>query len=257
MHRTDEVIAPSPAGATVSALRRVRAGLSRRGIAYGGALACFLALSGLVYRDQPDANPGAFAALSEAGVQGLSVWRAENCHTCHQLYGFGGYLGPDLTHVAARTDEGTFRQIVRVGVGAMPGADLTDETIRDLFGFLTEMDQSGQGHYVAPLTVETWDRVFARLADVPAGAAVFQQLGCGQCHQPLRVGRMGAPDLTRSASRSHWAALAAVIRNGRGNMPAVEGADDLAVEDLLTLIQALHDNRTLLPDPAPRRGPLP
>ena len=29
---------------------------------------------------------------------GRIVWQKNNCQSCHQLYGLGGYLGPDLTN---------------------------------------------------------------------------------------------------------------------------------------------------------------
>jgi len=226
-----------------------------RPLAYALALCCFFALSFVVYRDDPVGNAQGFMQLSSAGTAGLRVWREQNCNTCHQLYGFGGYLGPDLTHVAQRVDEGTFRQIVRGGVGPMPAIALDDDSLSALYAFLSEMDASGQGHVATTQPSATWEQVFATLAtrqpSLP-GAAVFQENGCGQCHEPLRVGRTAAPDLTMAASRAHIATLEGVLRLGRGNMPAFGDLGDLAIEDLLDLLRALHEHRAALqPPPQP------
>ncbi len=37
--------------------------------------------------------------LSQKGIRGEDIWLKNNCNSCHQLYGLGGYLGPDLTNV--------------------------------------------------------------------------------------------------------------------------------------------------------------
>ena len=65
-----------------------------RVVAYALAVMSFFALGLVVYRDDPG-DPAAFTQLSPQGRDGYRLWREQNCHTCHQLYGFGGYLGPD------------------------------------------------------------------------------------------------------------------------------------------------------------------
>ena len=40
---------------------------------------------------------------------GMRLWQENNCQSCHQFYGLGGYMGPDLTNVAARRDEQRLR----------------------------------------------------------------------------------------------------------------------------------------------------
>ena len=37
--------------------------------------------------------------LSKKAIEGENIWLQKNCNSCHQLYGLGGYLGPDLTNI--------------------------------------------------------------------------------------------------------------------------------------------------------------
>ena len=73
------------------------------------------------------------------------VWQKHNCHTCHQLYGLGGYLGPDLTNVYSRSgnNEHYIRGIVKSGVKQMPAFEISEEEMNALLQFLKNVDQSG------------------------------------------------------------------------------------------------------------------
>jgi mono/diheme cytochrome c family protein len=56
-----------------------------------------------------------------------------------------------------------------------------------------------------------------------SGAAVFDEAGCGSCHTLAAAGATGSigPDLDQLAPAAD--AVAAVVRSGRGTMPAFEG----------------------------------
>lgn len=42
---------------------------------------------------------GTNAEPADAAIlAGLRTWQEQNCQSCHQLYGLGGYMGPDLTN---------------------------------------------------------------------------------------------------------------------------------------------------------------
>lgn len=77
---------------------------------------------------------------------GWHVWQEKNCQSCHQLYGLGGYLGPDLTNVASDTmkDERYLRTFIKYGTGRMPDLHLADEEVNDVIAFLKWVDKSGK-----------------------------------------------------------------------------------------------------------------
>lgn len=81
-------------------------------------------------------------------AEGRLVWQKYNCHTCHQLYGLGGYLGPDLTNVYSRSgnNEHYIRGIVKSGVKQMPAFEISEEEMNALLQFLKNVDQSGSSN---------------------------------------------------------------------------------------------------------------
>ena len=54
--------------------------------------------------------------------EGRLVWQNYNCEACHQLYGLGGYLGPDLTNVYSCIGKGPvyIKAMIKSGTGTMP-----------------------------------------------------------------------------------------------------------------------------------------
>ena len=84
------------------------------------------------------------AANKQAG-EGRLVWQKYNCQACHQLYGLGGYLGPDLTNVYSRRARHVpyIAGVIRGGTGQMPGFDLSSAEEQALMEFLKDCDRSG------------------------------------------------------------------------------------------------------------------
>lgn len=76
---------------------------------------------------------------------GRLVWQKYNCQSCHQLYGLGGYLGPDLTNVYSAKGKGELfiRAFLHTGTKQMPAFNLTEEEEKDLIAFLKSTDGSG------------------------------------------------------------------------------------------------------------------
>ncbi len=229
---------------------------------YALAVSCYFAFGVLVYRDNPSGNQAAFYALSESGQAGLSIWRRNNCHVCHQLYGFGGYLGPDLTHLAARVDNESFAQILRGGVGPMPHFELPEADVAHLFQFLTEINQSGQGHLAVDGRYPTWSEVFDRLrtagrtAGQTTGIELFESRQCGQCHQPLRLGKLAAPDLSLTWVRETRLSMQTSLVHGRGNMPFY-GFSHAQLDELVEFLKHLHQTRQHFQPVIEQRPPLP
>ncbi|MBL8011875.1 MAG: cytochrome c [Flavobacteriales bacterium] len=118
---------------------------------------CFVAGSWFAYR-----GTSASAPASEQVRQGMRLWQVSNCAACHQLYGLGGYMGPDLTNVHSAKGEAHIRTFVRYGTGRMPAHELSEEELDALVAFLAWVDASGRSR--VPDSAVHWTGTF----DIPA-----------------------------------------------------------------------------------------
>lgn len=106
---------------------------------------CFLAFSIWIYAI-PLFSPTPYSEKElHLIAEGRLVWQKNNCHTCHQLYGLGGYLGPDLTNVYSRTsnNEAYIKGIIKSGVKQMPAFEISDKEMKALLHFLKNVDATG------------------------------------------------------------------------------------------------------------------
>lgn len=75
---------------------------------------------------------------------GKMVWQQYNCNACHQVYGLGGYLGPDLTNEYSKRGPAFIQAFLKTGTGAMPLFHLTETETKSLLSFLKDIDASGK-----------------------------------------------------------------------------------------------------------------
>jgi nitric oxide reductase subunit C len=77
--------------------------------------------------------------------EGRLVWQKYNCQCCHQLYGLGGYLGPDLTNEYGKFSGNTdaLKALFKNGFKQMPIYSLSQKEEKLLIEFLKETDASG------------------------------------------------------------------------------------------------------------------
>lgn len=82
---------------------------------------------------------------SKIASEGRLVWQKYNCQSCHQLYGLGGYLGPDLTNIYSAPGKGevVIKALVKSGTTQMPSFSLTAKEESSLLQFLKSTDASG------------------------------------------------------------------------------------------------------------------
>lgn len=80
-------------------------------------------------------------------AQGRLVWQKYNCQSCHQLYGLGGYLGPDLTNVYSNKGDTIIRAMLVSGSASMPAFSLSNTELKSLMQFFKQTDASGQADY--------------------------------------------------------------------------------------------------------------
>jgi nitric oxide reductase subunit C len=107
---------------------------------FAGLCILFLAFSASIYR-------GAFVQGSsqQAGRagDGRLVWQKYNCQSCHQLYGLGGYLGPDLSNVHSARSAEFIKAIIRTGTSQMPPFELSESEEAQLLVFLSSVGSTG------------------------------------------------------------------------------------------------------------------
>jgi nitric oxide reductase subunit C len=101
-------------------------------------LFCFLSFSFMLYLQPAE---GKIAAANE--LRGKEAWQQYNCGACHQVYGLGGYLGPDLTNVVNRRSPEYIQAILKNGIGAMPDFQLTVSERDDIVAYLKYMNTTG------------------------------------------------------------------------------------------------------------------
>ena len=96
----------------------------------------------IIYTDKSDYGD---VKLSPRAVKGETLWLKNNCNACHQLYGLGGYLGPDLTNVysASGKSEEVLRTFMISGVKSMPRFNFSNEEQDNILQFLKEVDETG------------------------------------------------------------------------------------------------------------------
>ncbi len=103
-------------------------------------LVAFLSYTAFLYTDLP-VNYNSAKKNEDAGKL---VWQKYNCNACHQVYGLGGYLGPDLTNAYSLKGQEYIKAFLKTGTGAMPQFHLSDEETGSLLSFLKDIDASGK-----------------------------------------------------------------------------------------------------------------
>ena len=102
--------------------------------------ACFAVYTLVVYQYS---DPLPAQQPSAEILAGWNVWQEKNCQSCHQLYGLGGYLGPDLTNTASQKGSPYMRTFIQNGTGRMPDFHLSETEINNVIAFLSWVDRSG------------------------------------------------------------------------------------------------------------------
>jgi nitric oxide reductase subunit C len=83
--------------------------------------------------------------MSDQAIDGEILWQKSNCTSCHQLYGLGGYMGPDLTNIISRPNKGPIytKAFLNSGVKAMPKFNFSEIEKDNIIAFLTHIDRTG------------------------------------------------------------------------------------------------------------------
>src|SRR5262245_44246312 len=69
--------------------------------------------------------------------RGKILFQEYNCTACHQVFGLGGYLGPDLTHTMSLPGkEALCRAMLQTGSLRMPAFRLNQQETEELVAYL-------------------------------------------------------------------------------------------------------------------------
>ncbi|MBW8360282.1 MAG: cytochrome c [Weeksellaceae bacterium] len=101
----------------------------------------FFSYSGFLY----SANSAYKTAEGTSSDRGKRLWQEKNCIACHQIYGLGGYLGPDLTNSYSQRGPDYIKAFLRSGTMVMPNYGFTEIEIQDLAQYMKSIDESGIG----------------------------------------------------------------------------------------------------------------
>ena len=85
------------------------------------------------------------AYVEEIAIEGRLVFQKYNCQDCHQLYGLGGYLGPDLTNVYQkyRKNDDVLKVFFKGGMKQMPEYKLSIDEEIQLIEFFKMTNETG------------------------------------------------------------------------------------------------------------------
>ena len=103
-------------------------------------IVAFLIYSFFLYAALPAKNKLAIADADH----GKMLWQQYNCTACHQVYGLGGFLGPDLTNVYSKRGPVFIKAFLQAGTVSMPNFNLSDSAIVSITNYLKEIDATGK-----------------------------------------------------------------------------------------------------------------
>ena len=229
------------------------AGRWRPGL-YLVAVCCFFVQTAFVYLDYPRESKA--LELTDQGKEGLALWRKHNCQACHQFYGYGGFLGPDLTNLMSRRPNADLEDVLTKGRKQMPAFQFDEQQRAGLVAFLREVNETGTG---IPSHSKVKDGVDPNIlvkayaeatsaavpAEVLAGEQLVKDMGCNACHVPFAEGIQRAPDMSQSISVRGEAYVRDVVNNGKASMPTYDFLPD-QLDSILVYLQWMDDNRAEL-----------
>ncbi len=97
-----------------------------------------------IYTSGSENNPGK-QFMTEGAKNGKLVFQNYNCIACHQFYGLGGFMGPDLTNVMSAPGKGEIyvKALMMTGTQRMPNFHLSIDEINSLSEYLIYVDKTG------------------------------------------------------------------------------------------------------------------
>ncbi len=113
-------------------------------IIFASLVLTFFAYSYMVYTSGTE-NDNGVSFSNEQSKRGKLIFQNYNCVACHQIYGMGGYMGPDITNVISANNKGPeyVRTFLQSGSRRMPDFHLNENELNDLIAYLSYIDKTG------------------------------------------------------------------------------------------------------------------
>lgn len=110
---------------------------------FWGLFFLFIIYGFFIYTSGTENDGGRF--LTEEAKRGKLLYQEYNCTSCHQLYGLGGYMGPDLTNVISEPGKGEsyVKSFIKSGTAQMPNFHLSEMDVDALTEYLNYVDKTG------------------------------------------------------------------------------------------------------------------
>lgn len=119
-------------------------------------LIIFCVYNYFIYTSNENESP---VKLSKQALHGQELWQKNNCWSCHQTYGLGGYLGPDLTNIYSHKNKGPeyIKVFLNSGIKSMPIFNFSEEEKNAIVAYLKTIDSTGiYPNYDAEFQTSGW-----------------------------------------------------------------------------------------------------
>lgn len=113
-------------------------------VAFISLFVTYILYSIIVYTKGTEKNNIVSASEQMNIKKGSRLFQQHNCTACHQLYGLGGYLGPELTTAYSDPTRGELfmKAFLKAGGRRMPNFHFKEEEVNALISFLKQVDES-------------------------------------------------------------------------------------------------------------------
>jgi nitric oxide reductase subunit C len=81
--------------------------------------------------------------MSDNARRGQELFQEHNCIACHQFYGLGGYMGPDLTNTISNRGAAYAGVFIANGTTRMPNLGINEADTASLVAYLEFVDSTG------------------------------------------------------------------------------------------------------------------
>ena len=113
-------------------------------VLFAGLFGLYLLYSFTVYTKGTENTIALSLADQLEANKGKQIFQQYNCIACHQLYGLGGYLGPELTTAYSDPGRGELylKAFLQAGGPRMPNFHLNKEEIKALISYMKYVDMT-------------------------------------------------------------------------------------------------------------------